>query len=168
MTGFRRFLMFLLLPVMAAGLVWFLVPDESPRLDDRAAERQIAAGVQRQLGVRLQVDCPADRPMRVGDTFTCMARSIDTDQLRIRATQINELGSVRWDARIRATDGYESEIASQALDQRRRLVTVVCPDVVPLQEGSTFTCVERDVRARTTREVDATITSSTGSISFDA
>ena len=70
------------------------------------------------------------------------------DDLAIRATQINELGSVRWDARLRATDGYESEIASQALDHLHRVVTVDCPDVVPLREGASFTCVERDVQAR--------------------
>ena len=67
-------------------------------LDDTRLEQVIATGIQTQAGVTVSsVACPADRPLRQGDTFDCTAATADGRTLRITVTQTDSEGNVHWE-----------------------------------------------------------------------
>lgn len=157
-----------ILLVLAAAAVSAGCGEADPTLDERRVEREIRQGVMAELQVDLDVECPSGRPLERGDRFTCSASSDDTDDLEVRVRQTNGRGSVRWDARILATDRYETSIAQSIEQQRRIKVEITCPDVVPIEEGGSFTCEARDPKTGETRDVEVVQKDEEGNITFSS
>jgi hypothetical protein len=66
-------------------------------LDDQALEGKISQDYEAQIGVGLTtVDCPSDRPLQQGDTFTCSATTEQGENLVITVTQTDSAGTVHW------------------------------------------------------------------------
>jgi hypothetical protein len=136
------------------------------KLSDSRAQRQIENGIYEQLQVKVDVACPADRPLEKGDRFTCSVSSKDTDALRVRAIQTNSKGNVRWSAKLLATDDYERSIEQSIQQQRKLTVAISCPDLVSGAKDTKFTCQARDPKTGKTQEVDVVVTDSKGNITF--
>ncbi len=69
----------------------------TPVLDDQRLEEVISQGYQERLGVGLTtIDCPADRPIQQGDTFTCAATTDQGESIVITVTQTDNAGTVHW------------------------------------------------------------------------
>jgi hypothetical protein len=66
-------------------------------LDDQRLEQVISQGFQEQTQHSLTaIDCPSDRPLQQGDTFTCDATTDDGESLVITVTQTDNAGNVHW------------------------------------------------------------------------
>jgi hypothetical protein len=66
-------------------------------LDDDELEQVITQQFQTQTGVTLgSIDCPSDRPLQQGDTFTCSATTELDEQLTLSVVQTDDQGHVTW------------------------------------------------------------------------
>jgi hypothetical protein len=66
-------------------------------LDDQVLEQKISQDFLQQTQHSLtSIDCPADRPIQQGDTFTCSATTDDGASLVITVTQTDNAGNVHW------------------------------------------------------------------------
>jgi len=66
-------------------------------LDDVRLEQEITDQFQQQTNVALTaIDCPDDRPILQGDTFTCTATTELDESLTISVTQTDNTGKVNW------------------------------------------------------------------------
>lgn len=73
-------------------------------LDSQAVEKSIGRGLTDQLGVSVQsVSCPAGRPMKAGDVFSCTARVEDVGRLTVAVTQTDDEGNIHWE--VSKTEG---------------------------------------------------------------
>lgn len=138
------------------------------KLDAAKAERQIATGVYQQLGVKVDIDCPEDRPLEKGDRFSCTLASEDADNIVVRARQTNSKGNVRWSAKVLATERYEESIAQDIYSQRRIKVTLDCPDLVSSAKGTEFTCEAREPKSGQRQDINVEVTDSKGNIKFSS
>ena len=60
-------------------------------------EQVITQQFQQQTGVALaSIDCPNDRPLQTGDTFTCTATTELDEALTLSVTQTDDQGHVNW------------------------------------------------------------------------
>jgi len=66
-------------------------------LNDDQLEQQITDQFLAQTQVALTaIDCPGDRPLQQGDTFTCTATTELDEPLTISVTQTDDQGHVNW------------------------------------------------------------------------
>ncbi len=66
-------------------------------LNDDQLEQQIKQDFYEQTNVALaEIDCPSDRPLLQGDTFTCAATTELDESLTISVTQTDNQGHVNW------------------------------------------------------------------------
>jgi hypothetical protein len=66
-------------------------------LNDQVLEQKITQDFQVQTQHSLTtIDCPSDRPLQQGDTFTCSATTDDGESLVITVTQTDNAGNVHW------------------------------------------------------------------------
>jgi len=64
-------------------------------LDDENLERILTERLQGQGVTVNSIDCPGDRPLQTGDTFTCSADT-DAGQLVFNVTQTDDKGNVSF------------------------------------------------------------------------
>jgi hypothetical protein len=65
-------------------------------LDMEVVESGIKDGLNEQLGVDADVDCPDERDAEKGDTFQCTV-SADGDTATVRVEQTDDEGNVNWE-----------------------------------------------------------------------
>jgi major membrane immunogen (membrane-anchored lipoprotein) len=65
-------------------------------LDMDKVESGIRDGLNEQLGVETDVDCPDERDAEKGDTFQCTVSS-DGDTATVRVEQKDDEGNVNWE-----------------------------------------------------------------------
>ena len=66
-------------------------------LNDDQLEQSITDQFLAQTQVALTtIDCPSDRPLQQGDTFTCTATTELDEALTISVTQTDDQGHVNW------------------------------------------------------------------------
>ena len=65
-------------------------------LDMDKVESSIKQGLNEQLGVDADVDCPDERDAKKGDTFQCSVSS-DGDTATVRVEQKDDEGTVNWE-----------------------------------------------------------------------
>ena len=66
-------------------------------LNDDQLEQTITQQFYEQTNVALaSLDCPSDRPLLQGDTFTCSATTELDESLTISVTQTDDQGHVNW------------------------------------------------------------------------
>ena len=82
---------------MALGLAAVIFAGCSTTLDNTRLQQVIADGLLEQAGVTATVVCPADRPIKLGDVFTCTAATQDGQTLTITVTQTDDQGNVHWE-----------------------------------------------------------------------
>ena len=85
--------------VAACGLFAFATAacDTTLTLNDDQLEQTITQQFQAQTNVALTaIDCPSDRPLQTGDTFTCSATTELGESLTINVTQTDDQGNVNW------------------------------------------------------------------------
>lgn len=156
------------LVIVLASLMTGCGGKDEPTLAPKRVEQEIQNGVSTDLGISLDVECPAGQPLKKGDRFTCFASSADTDDLKIEVRQVNNRGSVRWDAKILATERYETNISQYIQQQRKIKVDVTCPDAVPIKVDGDFVCEARDPKTGETRDIDVTQKDDEGNIEFSS
>jgi hypothetical protein len=67
------------------------------KLDTGKLEGRIKDGIEKQAGVKVKsVDCPDDVKIKKGDTFTCTATTTSGQKARVRVTQQDDEGNVRY------------------------------------------------------------------------
>lgn len=133
---------------------------------DKAGE-QIAKMVRLQAGVPVKsVDCPKDRKIKAGDTFTCTVTAQDGTKGLVNVRQTNDKGDVRFNAPFIHVDEAEAGIVEQIKQQTgAKDVTVNCQDVIVGKTGGPFTCTgTADSRKFAVR---ATQTDAQGHFSFN-
>jgi hypothetical protein len=81
---------------MTLGLAAVIFAGCSTTLDGTRLQQVIADGLQEQAGVTATVVCPSDRPLQLGDVFTCTATTADGQTLTITVTQTDSQGNVHW------------------------------------------------------------------------
>ncbi|MFN8174678.1 MAG: DUF4333 domain-containing protein [Solirubrobacteraceae bacterium] len=66
-------------------------------LDTDGAEKQIAAGIEKQTGVKLRkVDCPSDVEAKKGKTFHCTLTAPNGQKIGLTAVQTSDDGRFRY------------------------------------------------------------------------
>ena len=83
----------------AAGLLAFasVACQTTLSLDDDELEQVITQQFETQTSVALSsIDCPSDRPLQQGDTFTCSATTELDEQLTLSVVQTDDQGHVTW------------------------------------------------------------------------
>jgi uncharacterized lipoprotein len=85
--------------VLAASVVLVLAGcQQVDRVDTGEAEQDIKRGLSARTGAKLRsVDCPDDVEARKGDVFTCTAIASDGSKVRVKVTQVDDEGGVRWE-----------------------------------------------------------------------
>ena len=68
----------------------------APFVNVRELEQSIGAGITKQIGAKVTVDCPEIIVGKKGDTFDCSARSGDS-KARVKVTQTDDQGHVRYE-----------------------------------------------------------------------
>lgn len=70
----------------------------SNELDTEKAEREIATGIEEQLGIEIEsVDCPDSVEIEEGDTFSCTVVATDGSEGRVEVVQEDDEGNVSWE-----------------------------------------------------------------------
>lgn len=82
----------------AAGLLAFASAacQTTLSLDDANLERTLTERLQTQGVTVNSIDCPDDRPLQQGDTFTCSADT-DVGELTFAVTQTDDKGNVSFE-----------------------------------------------------------------------
>jgi hypothetical protein len=83
----------------AAGLLVFASAacQTTLTLNDDQLEQTITQQFYEQTNVALaEIDCPSDRPLQQGDTFTCSATTELDESLTLNVTQTDGQGRVNW------------------------------------------------------------------------
>ena len=66
-------------------------------IDTGKAESEIGKGVAQQTGAKgVKVDCPDDVDAKKGDTFDCDLSAAGGQKAKIKVTQQDDKGNVRW------------------------------------------------------------------------
>jgi len=66
------------------------------KLDVEDAEKTIAKQLGEESGGTVLVDCPDEVEIKRGDTFNCRATARGKKAARVRVTQLDDEGRVRW------------------------------------------------------------------------
>ena len=83
--------------VLAASIV-LVGCQQVDRVDTGRAEQDIKRGLSARTGAKLNsVDCPDDVEARKGDVFRCTATASDGSKVRVKVTQVDDEGGVRWE-----------------------------------------------------------------------
>jgi hypothetical protein len=106
------------------------------------------------------VDCPAHAKLAAGVVVRCSATLRGGHVVGLRATQLDNKGSVHLVANELFADNVERAIVF-ALRERGLRATVTCPEHVPVVRSRTFDCAVRDSNGHRDRAV-VTIVDSDG------
>jgi Domain of unknown function (DUF4333) len=119
----------------------------------------ISASILAQHSVHTTVTCPPAVPLKVGESFTCVAK-LDAGSYPVTATITNSAGHVRYGStaplHILNVAKVQSAIEASILSQRALHATVACPRAVLQQAGLTFTCLATSSRGTTPFRVTET------------
>jgi hypothetical protein len=115
-------------------------------LDADVLQQSIASGLEEQLALPVaSVQCPADHPIRSGDTFECTATPREGGQLAVAVTQTDDQGNINW--KIARTDGLmdlqlvETSVAEGLRTQADVEATVSCGGRwKAIRPGEEFSC----------------------------
>jgi hypothetical protein len=84
--------------LVASAVLLFAGCQQVDRIDTREAEQDIERGLSARTGAKLRsVDCPDEVEARKGDVFTCTATASDGSKVRVKVTQVDDQGGVRWE-----------------------------------------------------------------------
>ena len=82
---------------LAACFLLLLAACGSKTIDTGKAESEISKGVAQQTGAKgVKVDCPDDVDAKKGDTFDCNLTASGGQKAKIKVTQQDDEGNVRW------------------------------------------------------------------------
>lgn len=85
---------------LAAALPWAAAAAAgcgTTTLDTNGAEKQIAAGIEKQTGVKLRkVECPSDIEAKKGKTFHCTLTAPNGQKIGLTAVQTSDDGRFRY------------------------------------------------------------------------
>jgi hypothetical protein len=118
--------------------------EKSAKLIQSAVEEQVGADVK-------SISCPDEVKVKANDTFTCLVTGKDGTKGTATVTQTDGKGTISVAAPFLHKDEAEQSIQAD-LRKRAPRATVVCPDVIVVKKGGTFTCTAN------LGEINATIT----------
>lgn len=98
------------------------------------------------------VHCPAHARRAKGVVVRCLATLRDGDVVRLRATQLDDRGTIHLVANEMFADNVQRGILA-GLPRRAPSAQAVCPNHVPVVIGNAFTCRLRDAGAYTRAQV---------------
>lgn len=80
-----------------AALALLIAACGTKTIDTGKAESEIGKGVAQQTGAKsVKVDCPDDVDAKKGDTFDCDLTAAGGQKAKIKVTQQDDKGNVRW------------------------------------------------------------------------
>lgn len=128
-----------------AAVLTVLVTGCSQTLEGGDIEREVAAGVDDQQGVEVEVSCPDDIEAEDGGTFTCTATDSEGTEWDVNVVQQDADGNVEWTMDVLNLGLVEDELAPEVSAEVGTDVTVECPEVlVSSEQGSTVDCQATD------------------------
>ncbi|MDZ7732001.1 MAG: DUF4333 domain-containing protein [Acidimicrobiia bacterium] len=132
------------LVVTLLGLLVVASCAESSRLDTEEAEDALALEYVRDTDATVEaVECPEEVDLDEGATFTCTL-TLDGQDLDVVATQVDEDGTVEFEARQQVLDRAEvrARVAEQVGLELGQLVEARCGEapVLVVPDDGTFTC----------------------------
>ena len=117
----------------------------SQTLDGGDIEREVAAGVDDQQGVEVEVSCPDDIEAEDGGTFTCTATDSEGTEWDVSVVQQDADGNVEWTMDVLNLQEVEDLLAPEVSTEVGTDVTIECPEVlVSSAQGSTVDCQATD------------------------
>jgi len=118
----------------------------SPRLNIPTVERAIAASVQAEHHLTVNVDCPPDVEKRAGVTFACRIR-LAAGSYQVHAVETDGNGRVRYESRaplvVLNTSAIERAIERSLAGRGRPSARVSCPAPVLQRKDVSFICSSR-------------------------
>jgi hypothetical protein len=117
--------------------------EKSAKLIQSAVEEQVGADVK-------SIACPDEVKIKAKSTFACVVNGKDGTKGTATVTQTDGKGTISVAAPFLHKDEAEQSIQSD-LRKRAPRATVVCPDIIVVRKGGTFTC------AANLGEVNATV-----------
>lgn len=111
-------------------------------IDDEKAEKSIRDSISAEGGAEIEsVECPADQVAKKGGTFTCKITGADGSTGEADVLMADDEGHIRVRAPFVPTD----ELAASVTETATRELSVAadgvtCPDLVPLEKGTTIQC----------------------------
>jgi Domain of unknown function (DUF4333) len=133
----------------------------TPGYDTSALARTIREDLQAHPGFRVvSVSCPKQAKLAKGVVVDCSVALRGGRVVRMKATQLDDKGTVHLVASEMLADNVEHGIVV-TLAQRGKRVSAVCPQHVPVVVGKTFSCTVRNGAGRKTT-ADVTIVDSDG------
>jgi hypothetical protein len=128
--------------------------------------KDIAEGVQRQLDVKVTVECPGDIEREKGGEFECMATAEDGSEVPVGVEQTDDKGNITWSTEALPTAPIERSISEDIFSKRAIRVEVECPEIVKLDPGFDFECLAKDDQDRQT-PVKATVEDESGNVVWE-
>ena len=144
----------------------------SRSLDMNALNQSISSGVNDQLALPIaSVECPAgDRPLQVGDTFTCTATPTEGGRLTVTVTQKDAEGNVAWE--VSKTEGLlDLDLVEQSVNEGLKAQAQVDAKVTcdgrwkASKPGEVFQCQAETTDGRKAT-VEVTVTDTEGNINW--
>jgi hypothetical protein len=129
----------------AAAVLTVLATGCSQTLEASDIEREVAAGVDDQQGVEVEVSCPDDIKAEDGGTFTCTATDSEGTEWDVDVVQQDADGNVEWTMDVLNLGLVEDQLAPEVSAEVGTDVTIECPEVlVSSAQGSTLDCKATD------------------------
>lgn len=129
----------------AAAVLTVLATGCSQTLEGGDIEREVAAEVDDQQGVEVEVSCPDDIEAEDGGTFTCTATDPEGTEWDVNVVQQDAEGNVEWTMDVLDLNAVEDELAPDVSAEVGTDVTIECPEVlVSSAQGSTLDCQATD------------------------
>ena len=153
--------------VVLASLALTACGKDEEVLDHNHIAAVIEEGIDDQLDLSMNVECPDDVEQRKGGKFKCTATSSDDKEFKVFATQQDAKGNVDWKADILPPGPIERSIAEEIFSKRAIRVTLDCPVAVPLEEDYKFTCEAEDDKGNT-QDIKARLTDDEGNVTWSA
>jgi uncharacterized protein DUF4333 len=72
--------------------------EQVDKVDTEKAEQEIKRGLSAETGAKLEsVRCPDDVEAQKGGVFRCTVTASDGSKVRVKVTQVDDHGGVRWE-----------------------------------------------------------------------
>lgn len=135
-------------------------------LNTKNAEKEIASLAEQATGRTVTVTCPGDVPAKKGQQTTCKLHAADGTTATALVVQTNDKGNVNISSPLMHATMVEQHIEQDAGKKLGFAITVTCPTLQEISQGSKVTCKASDAKG-STAPVYVTITSPNGNFTYD-